>query len=90
MACPGACRVHAAVTFLVADREEERYDKEADILGKGGCGLVLVKDRTGCLYVSLCLLALGLGRRGSYFACDMYCTVLTFFIPDIACAVHRC
>lgn len=32
-------------------REEDRYDKEIDILGKGGCGLVLVKDKTGCIYV---------------------------------------
>ena len=33
-------------------REEDRFDKEIDTLGAGGCGLVLVKDKTGSLYVS--------------------------------------
>ena len=33
-------------------READRYDKEIDILGLGGCGLVLIRDSSGSLYVS--------------------------------------
>ena len=36
----------------VRSREADKYDKEIDILGLGGCGLVLIQDASGCLYVS--------------------------------------
>ena len=62
----------------MADREDEQYDKEAEILGKGGYGLVLVKDRTGCLYVSLCLLALGVADRGQVPLCARRALFLPF------------
>jgi len=43
-----ACdRAHCAS----CDREGVKYDREIDILGLGGCGLVLIQDTSGCQYV---------------------------------------
>ena len=36
-------------------RKEDKFDREIDVLGQSGCGLVLVKDPSGCLYVSKCM-----------------------------------
>ena len=47
----GVC-TRVSLETLVRSREADKYDKEIDILGLGGCGLVLIQDASGCLYVS--------------------------------------